>query len=768
MRQLTHLLILPFIFLPSFLIGNSPAHLDPSNCDLTVNSNLDIELCGPNNISLDGVINGSFDDFVWSQDGLPTSFDLQETVFVDQNSTFTLKATFKSPDNIIVNGDFESGDSGFTTDYDEAMANCTTHPLGFLGCEGVYYVMDNPMDGHTNFDACSDNGSGGTMMVVNGAPSLQQVWCQEVCVEPDGRYVFTSFAASVNPVSPAILQFSIDGDLIGNTLNLSGNTCDWEMLEEIWEASGQSQVEICVTNQNTAQDGNDFALDDISFFRICEEEASFDVTIKDVDVYIDQPIDVTCFEPEVTLILTATPAGNFDVLWNTFDGNIVDEQNGGFDLVVDAPGVYFATITDDDGCEFEAETEVFSDLTQPEAEIITSGDLDCSNPEVTLEADSNISGAEFSWLDEEGNFISDLQEIDVTESGTYQVIVTDDDNGCTNSATATVSLSVNNPSVGIDSIGVIGCTMGQVTLTANMDVSNAEYVWLDENGQTVSTINILNVTQVGTYSVTAIDPSTGCMDSDEISVTADTSAPVFQVTASGALSCVNTSVQLSTNSSLTNIVWREQGSPDILGMGATLNVSEIGFYTAEITNALGCTHSEPIEVEGIVPTFQYQTDFTPFIDCNSPLSQISLQLDTSIFDFDWPDLPLAYADSLQFMLADTGTYHYVIIDDLGCTLMDSLRIEGNFDTPSTTVAATIIDCVNNSSMVNASDPFDNLELSWTDSQGNTYTGDQVSVPQSGLLNYTVSSINGCTSTGSITIEASNDFPIVSIKGDTID
>ena len=88
------------------------------------------------------------------------------------------------------------------------------------------------------------------MMVVNGAEFLQEIWCQDVCVDPEASYLFSAWATSVNPSSPAQLQFSIDGDLIGNIFGLNGTNCSWEQFEEEWQADGQTTVTICVTNQN--------------------------------------------------------------------------------------------------------------------------------------------------------------------------------------------------------------------------------------------------------------------------------------------------------------------------------------------------------------------------------------------------------------------------------------------------------------------------------------------------------------------------------------
>ena len=56
------------------------------------------------------------------------------------------------------------------------------------------------------------------MMMLNGASSLQELWCQTIAVMPNTDYVFQAFATSIESSSPAILQFAIDGTLLARRL----------------------------------------------------------------------------------------------------------------------------------------------------------------------------------------------------------------------------------------------------------------------------------------------------------------------------------------------------------------------------------------------------------------------------------------------------------------------------------------------------------------------------------------------------------------------
>ena len=116
------------------------------------------------------------------------------------------------------------------------------------------------------------------MLAVNGATTANEnIWCQTVAVQPNTTYEFSAWLASFISENPAILQFSINGDLIGNPLNAPVETCIWEQFFSVWESDANTSAEICITNQNTQGSGNDFGIDDISFGAVCQvsDEVTF-------------------------------------------------------------------------------------------------------------------------------------------------------------------------------------------------------------------------------------------------------------------------------------------------------------------------------------------------------------------------------------------------------------------------------------------------------------------------------------------------------------
>jgi hypothetical protein len=158
--------------------------------------------------------------------------------------------------NLVTNGDFESGNTGFTSSYTNNQADCTG--------PAVYAVNGNAQSCHPSFVAVTPHG-GQLMMTLNGATtSGVEVWNSgPITVVNGGLYNFSAWATSVYPNDPADLEFLINGVSIG-TLQLTSGTPDWSQFSQNWFANTTSAT-LSIIDLDLGFDGNDFAIDDISF-----------------------------------------------------------------------------------------------------------------------------------------------------------------------------------------------------------------------------------------------------------------------------------------------------------------------------------------------------------------------------------------------------------------------------------------------------------------------------------------------------------------------
>ncbi|MEM6966226.1 MAG: hypothetical protein AAF573_15785, partial [Bacteroidota bacterium] len=234
----------------------------------------------------------TFDFYTWSPATWISNISTPNpTVTPPTTTTYTVSGFFLG-DNVIVNGDFSEGNTGFATEYLHG-PDTGGGPWGDLSDEGTYAITTNSNIVHSNFANCNDHTSGfGNMLVVNGSgvPNTE-VWCQTVNVVANTSYEFSTWVTSVVTDNPAALQFSINGNLLGGTFNAPLSGCIWEQFFEIWESDNNTSAEICIINQNVAVGGNDFALDDISFAPAFETTDSITVYVSEISAVVasEQP-----------------------------------------------------------------------------------------------------------------------------------------------------------------------------------------------------------------------------------------------------------------------------------------------------------------------------------------------------------------------------------------------------------------------------------------------------------------------------------------------
>lgn len=160
--------------------------------------------------------------------------------------------------NLIVNSDFEAGNTGFTSDH--------AYSPGNIVPPGVYDVLANPSSAHGSATSYGDHTTGsGLMMAVNGSTTPGEVvWGQTVSVTPGATYDFGVWISSWYPAAPAELNFSVNGDVIGS-LTAPAVAGVWELAFSTWNSGAMTSALIEVKNANTVFTGNDFALDDFFF-----------------------------------------------------------------------------------------------------------------------------------------------------------------------------------------------------------------------------------------------------------------------------------------------------------------------------------------------------------------------------------------------------------------------------------------------------------------------------------------------------------------------
>lgn len=210
--------------------------------------------------------------YVWST-GATT-----QTIDVDEAGTYTVTVTNSSgcvgtgfvnvAQELVVNGNFSAGNTGFTSPYYYQSA-FDLYP------EGYYSVGTNANLYHNNFFGTDHTTGTGNFMIINGsgAPIPPVVWQQTVTVQPNTTYYFSAWTMSVNNVPPfAKLRFAVNDVQVGTIASpgagptSTAGPFNWVRFYGTWTSGPtETTAEISILDVETALGGNDFGLDDISF-----------------------------------------------------------------------------------------------------------------------------------------------------------------------------------------------------------------------------------------------------------------------------------------------------------------------------------------------------------------------------------------------------------------------------------------------------------------------------------------------------------------------
>jgi hypothetical protein len=493
------------------------------------------------------------------------------TPFARPNVSTTYRVSrLQTSNNLITNGNFSAGNSGFTTAYIDSTG---------INVEGYFIVANNPSQHHNAMNPCTDHtGSRGNMMIVNGAPIANHViWSQSITIQPNTNYAFSTWVnAGISPGSRAVLQFSINGQLLATPFATTYAYCDWHQFYATWNSGSSTSAVISIVNQNLERSGNDLALDDILFqsFTTITDSVRVNVLPALPAPAVTQIGDSTpCQGTTVTL---SGPANALGYRWNTGP----NQNFVGRTLLTDTSGTYYLQVLGSNNCySFPSDTISISVQPLPTAPVITAGTSAttiCQGDSVLLTARGEL-GTTTIWS---------TGQIGTSVYVTSQGVITAASlsaEGCRSVASNPVTITYRSRPA-TPRVSIVGdstfCQGDSAVLTSSSRTNN---FW-----STGATTQSITVRSTGVYSV-YLQSSTSCPSarrSVRINVTGAASRPVITPSASLFI-CPGDSLTL-TSSALTGNLW-STGS-----RAQAIRVGNAGSFTVTATTNCGNSTSQPI------------------------------------------------------------------------------------------------------------------------------------------------------------------------------
>lgn len=647
-------------------------------------------------------------------------------------------------DNIFPNGDFGSGAPNILP-VNPGIAPGYIYTTSPPPNDGRYTITNNTAPWGSfagNWINIQDNGPepNGYMMVVNAsiAPGLFYEKTVDVCENTlyefsiDVINMLESFVSGIRPN----VSFLIDGIALCETGDIP-NDETWRTVRfSFYTAPGQTTVKLALRNNAPGGNGNDLALDNISF-RACGPDITIPGPTFDfcegVPVVLQTVIANSPYTNGTVYQWQINNSGNWTDIQGANSPEYTETQpadNTQFRLLVSSSTVNLAI----DNCRVESQVITLKKrpALQPQLQPLNVNCFAAGNGSLSLTGVTGIPP--FSVLWSNGDTASQIVNL---SPGQYTVTLTDS-KGCTgvSSAEITEPQALNAPGTVTD-ITCFGLGDGSAEVNASGGTPPYSYKW--SNGSDTTNINNL---VAGNYDVTLTDAN-GCslvqpftVNQPDLLLGQPDSANVTCFGFSNGTAGISASGGVQPYS----CTW-SNGSNSFM-------VSNLpaGAYEVTLTDANGCTLSRAISVNQPDPLeLQYTVSQATCFGFGNGSAQATATGGTPPYSWNWNN----GAATPDINNISAGPYDVSLIDGNGCQLTQSVTV-GQPDLLTAQIASVPVSCFglsNGTALMNVSGGTPPYLYNWS----NGISTPSIQNLAAGIYSVTVTDQNSCSLLSTVTV-----------------
>jgi hypothetical protein len=444
----------------------------------------------------------------------------------------------------------------------------------------------------------------------------------------------------------------------------------------------------------------------------------------------------TCLNPGVTLTASSSTFG-LVYKWAGPSNYMSNLQNP----TVLLAGTYTVTATNPtNGCNSTATAVVTQNTTVPN--LTASGTtVSCYVPDPHIVASSTTPGVTFFWEGPAG-FTSNIASPTVSVGGAYTVTATNPVNGCTNARTVAVNENLATPVVYAGDDRTLNCNFSTILTNpvGTSTGSNITYLWTTFDGNIVSGATTLyaRLDEIGTYTLTVKNTTSGCMVMDSMIVEQASDLTV----AAEVLANVSCNGE-SNGSAKANVTGGASPFTYIWSNGAqtaTINNLSIGAYTVTVSDSQGClaTSSATITQPAVLVASVSSTNQTQ-VGVNNGSASVSPSGGVGPYAVLWSN----GGTFLTIMNLAPGAYTVTVTDSKGCTASNTVNVNPVNCTITGNITTVNLNCAsihNGSATANITGAPGPFTYVWSNGAQTRVANDL----DAGNYTVTATSTNGCT------------------------
>ena len=515
-------------------------------------------------------------------------------------------------------------------------------------------------------------------------------------------------------------------------------------------------------------------------------------------IVIEMPINpITCSNPIIEINAGNSSTGNdFEYLWTVIGSGNIDSGADGLFPQINEAGSYELLITNtQNGCTVLDTVEVFANNTLPNVDAGVDSTIDCTNLQIVLNGSGATGGnIEYQWTEiNSGNTVTiggNTLTPTIDAAGDYELLITNTQNGCTQTDTTTISIDMIPPiaDIGIDT-STLNCFFPEITLNAsNSSMGDFAYLWSTSNGTTPTSETTLQptISASGNYELLVTNNQNGCTSIDSIVIVENFATPIADAGIDTFLTCSNPTILLNGNDasmgSNSTYAWIEINGVPILNGQNTLQpeINAEGTYQLTITNSIsGCESMDEVIVT--------QDSNLPIANAGEPDTinciQSTVTLDgnnssmSNEIDYEWTTVDGHFVNGENTLTPEvdsSGMYVLTVTNTQnGCASIDSVAIAIDSLLPFVDAGIdTAFTCVSNMLALNGSAvQGNNFTYNWTTSGIGNISDPSILNPiidAEGIYQLEVTnSLNGCMTTDEVEVVWDTIAPIADAGMDTI-